>query len=57
MGAIYSTGCAASIDEFYELVRRVTPGATRCDVFSRETRPGFDAWGDEAGKFDAAPAA
>jgi N6-adenosine-specific RNA methylase IME4 len=38
--------------EFYDMVRRVTPGATRCDVFSRETRPGFEGWGDEQGKFD-----
>lgn len=25
----------------------------RADLFSRESRPGWDAWGDEAGKFDA----
>jgi hypothetical protein len=24
----------------------------RCDLFSRETRPGFDGWGNEHGKFD-----
>jgi N6-adenosine-specific RNA methylase IME4 len=39
--------------EFYDLVRKVTPGAKRCDVFSRETHAGFDAWGDEQGKFDS----
>ena len=22
------------------------------DLFSRETRPGWDAWGNEVGKFD-----
>jgi N6-adenosine-specific RNA methylase IME4 len=44
-------------DEFYELVRRVTPDATRCDVFSRETRPGFDGWGDEVTKFNEADTA
>lgn len=40
-------------DEFYELVRHVSPGP-RLDVFSRESRPGFDSWGNEAGKFDVA---
>jgi hypothetical protein len=24
----------------------------RCDLFSRETRPGFTGWGNEHGKFD-----
>jgi len=39
-------------DEFYKIVVDKTAGADRCDLFSRETRPGFDAWGNEAGKFD-----
>lgn len=38
-------------DEFYDLVRRVSP-APRIDMFSRRTHQGFKAWGDEAGKFD-----
>jgi N6-adenosine-specific RNA methylase IME4 len=38
--------------EFYEMVAAVTPNAFRCDLFSRETRPGFDGWGNEHGKFD-----
>ncbi len=37
-------------DEFYEIVRQVSPGP-RIDVFSRESREGFDQWGNEAGKF------
>lgn len=41
-------------DVFYELVRDVSP-APRIDMFSREDREGFDAWGNEEGKFaDAA---
>jgi N6-adenosine-specific RNA methylase IME4 len=30
------------------------PDARRLDLFSRKTRPGWTAFGDEAGKFDAA---
>lgn len=40
-------------EEFYDVVRRVSPGP-RIDVFSREDRPGFDAWGNEAGRFKSA---
>lgn len=39
-------------DEFYQMVMAKTLGARRCDLFSRETRSGFDCWGDEVGKFD-----
>ncbi len=39
-------------DEFYQIVLDRTPGLDRCDLFSRETRPGFDGWGNEHGKFD-----
>jgi len=38
-------------DEFYKIVVDKTAGADRCDLFSRETRPGVDAWGNEPGKF------
>jgi N6-adenosine-specific RNA methylase IME4 len=41
-------------DEFYDIVAEHTPTAMRrADLFARETRPGFDGWGNEAGKFDA----
>lgn len=40
-------------DEFYDLVRRVTPDG-RIDVFSREKRDGFDQYGNEPMKFTEA---
>ena len=40
-------------DELYEIVRGRTEGMRRADLFSRETRVGFDGWGNEHGKFDA----
>lgn len=40
-------------DEFYDLVRRVTDG-DRIDIFSREKREGFDQFGVETDKFEAA---
>jgi hypothetical protein len=41
-------------DEFYDIALRHTPAALRrVDLFSRETRPGFEGWGAEHGKFDA----
>lgn len=43
-------------DEFYDLVRRVSPGP-RVDIFSRESREGFDSYGNEAVKFDSGAAA
>lgn len=40
-------------DEFYEMVLRHTPNMMhRADLFSRQTRPGFEGWGNEHGKFD-----
>lgn len=39
-------------DCFYDTVRRVTADG-RIDVFSREIRNGFDAYGNEAGRFAA----
>lgn len=39
-------------DAFYELVRLASP-RPRIDLFSREHRPGFDAWGDEVGRFNS----
>ena len=42
-------------DEFFDIVRRVSPGP-RLEMFSREGRQGFTAWGNEAGKFNVADA-
>jgi hypothetical protein len=43
-------------DEFYDLVLSHTPQAIgRADLFSRQTRPGFEGWGNEHGKFDESP--
>lgn len=39
-------------DEFYDLVRRVSPGP-RLDMFSRERREGFEQHGKETNKFGA----
>lgn len=42
-------------DEFYDIVGTHTRLAVRrADLFSRETRPGFEGWGLEHGKFDTA---
>jgi len=41
-------------DEAYQAAEALMPGARRLDLFSRESRPGWDAWGAEAGKFDPA---
>lgn len=39
-------------DEIYAIAERMHPRAMRrVDVFSRTDRPGWTAWGDEAGKF------
>lgn len=37
-------------DEFFRRVERYCDGP-RCDLFSRERRPGWDAWGDQVGLF------
>lgn len=41
-------------EEFYALVDACCPDTRRADIFSRERRPGWDGWGNELGKFDAA---
>lgn len=43
-------------DEAYERATQLYPGWC-LELFSRETRPGWDAWGNEAGKFDLKDAA
>lgn len=40
-------------DEAYIEAERMMPRARRADLFSRQSRPGWDSWGREAGKFDA----
>jgi N6-adenosine-specific RNA methylase IME4 len=39
-------------DEFYRIVETHAAGHRRADIFARETRTGWDAFGDEAGKYD-----
>jgi len=44
-------------DEAYQAAEQLLPRtmwgvARRADLFSRQTRPGWNAWGDEHGKFD-----
>jgi N6-adenosine-specific RNA methylase IME4 len=39
-------------EEFYALVEKVYPHAWRADIFSRQRRPGWDNWGNEATKFN-----
>jgi MT-A70 len=48
-------------DEFYRMITERTPDLRRADLFAREKREGWDAWGDEFEKFsssgaDGAPA-
>lgn len=40
----------------YETIERMTEGPY-CELFARNTRPGWTSWGLEVGKFDATPAA
>ena len=39
-------------EEAYEAARKLIPYGRAADVFSRMTRPGWEASGDEVGKFD-----
>jgi N6-adenosine-specific RNA methylase IME4 len=41
-------------EEFYRMITDRTPGLRRADVFAREKREGWDAWGDEVEKFSSA---
>lgn len=41
-------------EDFFELCDWIMPAAVRrLEMFSRQPRPGWDAWGNELGKFDA----
>jgi N6-adenosine-specific RNA methylase IME4 len=39
-------------DEFFDLVEKHTTGLRRLELFSRESRPNWTAWGNETGKLD-----
>lgn len=39
-------------DEAYQMAGELVPYGRRCDVFSRERRPGWDVWGNQVGFFD-----
>lgn len=39
-------------DEAYAEVERLCPNVRRADIFSRESRIGWDSWGNESTKFD-----
>lgn len=39
-------------DEIYNLIKKMTPGWRRCDLFARESRDGWTTWGREKTKFD-----
>jgi N6-adenosine-specific RNA methylase IME4 len=41
-------------DEFYQMITERTPDLRRADLFAREKREGWDAWGDEVEKFSSA---
>ncbi len=39
-------------DEAYHAAREIAPSGPAFDLFSRQTREGWTAWGNETGKFD-----
>jgi len=41
-------------DEVCARIERLYPSASRIELFARRVRPGWDAWGNEVGKFDEA---
>lgn len=43
-------------DEAYSAAEIMMPNARRYDLFSRQSRQGWESWGDEAGKFDGVAA-
>ncbi|UKP01139.1 MT-A70 family methyltransferase [Nostoc sp. UHCC 0870] len=38
--------------QFFELVDKLCPDMTKLEMFARESRDGWDSWGDEADLFD-----
>ncbi len=43
-------------NEAYAWAETYVPHARRVDIFSRQSRPGWDSWGDETTRFDGAAA-
>ncbi|SDH93978.1 MT-A70 family methyltransferase [Roseospirillum parvum] len=41
-------------DEMAELLSRLVPDGRRVELFARETRPGWDCWGDQVSRFGEA---
>lgn len=41
-------------EEFFQLIETLVPAGRRADIFSRQRRPGWDAFGFELDKFEAA---
>lgn len=41
-------------DEAFDAAEKLMPNANRVEIFSRTNRPGWQSFGDEAGKFDEA---
>ena len=39
-------------DEVAERIEALYPNASKLEMFARTTRPGWDAFGNEVGKFD-----
>jgi N6-adenosine-specific RNA methylase IME4 len=42
-------------DRATEIIELYHPGVPKLELFARETRPGWDAWGDQVGLFDVGP--
>lgn len=42
-------------DEVMERIEALYPTQTKLEMYSRQSRVGWDAWGDEVGKFDGQP--
>jgi len=38
-------------DDVYEILERLWPGAFRCELFARQKRPGWAAWGNQSDMF------
>jgi len=42
-------------EESFAWAERLMPGAKRVEIFSRQSRPGWDAWGNETNRFVRGP--